>query len=291
MNNQSDGMPNDFFQAVRNGDAAAVFARLEAEPAIVGVRERTLDANGTPHRLGGWPTPLCAAAEAGRAEIVRLLLDHQADPMENARWGYPAVMHAAWAKHPEIVKLLLEAGQADRGAPGYGFGIDINNAASEGWLEIVQKHLSLDPLAVHRRGVIGETPLHWAAHNGHAAVCLALLEAGAIIDADEIGLYGGKPLHWAAEKQAEVVRLLLSRGADVNSRNVRSGAMYEGFTPLVWCASQSDDSAECARLLLDAGADPHATDAGGRNALDWARKRNAPRVADVLPGLGLESSE
>jgi hypothetical protein len=31
----------------------------------------------------------------------------------------------------------------------------------QGWVEIVRKHIERDPLAVHQRGWIGDTPLHW----------------------------------------------------------------------------------------------------------------------------------
>ncbi len=221
---------------------------------------------------------------------MKLLIERGADPDDNARWGYPAVMHAAWGKHPAVVHYLLHEMPKQDWPPGYGLGIDVNNAAREGWADVVAKHLALDPLAVHRRGVVGETPLHWAAHNGHTNVCRLLLDAGAEVNADEIGLYGGKPLHWAAEKQANVVRLLLDRGAAVDGRNARAAATYHGFTPLIWCASQSDDSAACAQLLIDAGADVHATDAGGRNGLDWATGRGAPQVAALLSRHGVVPS-
>ncbi len=247
-----------FFDAVRSGDAEAVAAALDAEPGWVGVRERAYDAAGSPEPVAGWPTGLCLAAAGGHAGVVELLLDRGSDPLENARWGYPAVMHAAWGGHNEVVKLLLDRASQCPDAPAFGLGVDINNAARQGWGEVVAAHLRRDPLAVHRRGVVGETPLHWAAHNGEAEVCVALLDAGASVDADELGLYGGRPLHWAAEKEPEVVRLLLSRGAAVDGRNTLAGASYEGFTPLLWCASQADDSVACLNLLIEHGADPRA---------------------------------
>jgi ankyrin repeat protein len=166
-------------------------------------------------------------------------------------------------------------------APTYGLGIDVNLAARDGCLAIVAKHIALDPLAVHQRGVIGETPLHWAAHDGHVDVVQALLDAGAEIEADEIGLYGGKPLHWPAEHAPQVVQLLLQRGARVNSRNEIDNDM-KGVTPLIMCARQTDDCAECAELLLAGGADVQATDARGQTALTWAVTRGNTRIEKLL---------
>lgn len=80
-------------------------------------------------------------------------------------------------------------------------------------------------LAVHQRGWIGDPPLHWPCHNGHAEIVTMLLDAGADVEADEINCYGGKPLHWASEHEPDIVRLLLERGAKVNSVNVRQVAL------------------------------------------------------------------
>ena len=110
----------------------------------------------------------------------------------------------------------------------------------------MRKHLRHDRLAVHQRGVIGETPLHWA-----------------------------------AEHEPQVVQLLLACGAEVDSRNTMDNAMH-GFTPLIMCAMQHDDCAECAQLLLDAGAGIDATDAAGKTPLAWAVARSSNRVEKVL---------
>lgn len=64
-----------------------------------------------------------------------------------------------------------------------GLGVTINLAARAGWTEIVRKHIEKDPLSVHQRGWIGDTPLHWPCHNGHTDIVTMLtrllLEAGA----------------------------------------------------------------------------------------------------------------
>ncbi len=157
----------------------------------------------------------------------------------------------------------------------------INLAARQGWADLVQRHIEIDRLAVHQRGWIGDSPLHWPAHNGNAEIVGILLDAGADIEADEISAYGGKPLHWASEHEPSTVELLLQRGANVNARNVMKGD-FEGFTPLIMNASQKDDCHTVTELLLAAGADIGAVDAKGRTALDLATEKGLTKVPEVL---------
>ena len=56
----------------------------------------------------------------------------------------------------------------------------------------------------------GQTPLSWAAGNGHEVVVKLLVENGAEIESKDN--YGGTPLMWAAEHEA-VVKLLIEKGA------------------------------------------------------------------------------
>jgi len=58
-----------------------------------------------------------------------------------------------------------------------------------------------------------ETPLHIAACFGYADICREIIKFGGWIDAEDD--CGDTPLHWAVrEEQIEIVRILLSSGAD-----------------------------------------------------------------------------
>ena len=270
----------EIFPLIEAGDVDGVTRLLNDDPGLAHARRLEREEDGSLSRGCCWMSLLGAAAKAGNLDIVKLLIAHGAEIYENAQWGYPAIEHALWATQQHIVDYFLgeaAAHETMQGAPTYGLGCDINLAARNGWLDIVHRHIEKNPLAVHSRGVIGETPMHWAAHNGHLEVVRALLNAGADIEANEIGLYGGKPLHWAAEHEPPLVELLLSRGAQVDSRNLRNG-----YTPLIMCARQPNDCAECAELLLAAGADPQARDFQDKTALDYAREGNRMRVIAVL---------
>ncbi len=261
------------FPAIEAGDLSAVTKLLDADPQLVSVRTIT----GDPDHF----TPLQFAAAKGLLAICRLLVDRGAEVYTNPMSTYPPVLQAAWNRHADVVKYFLEE-IPDKAAGTNGLGVTINLAAREGWVEIVRKHIERDPLSVHQRGWIGDMPLHWPSHNNSVEIVTMLLDAGAVIDADEVNCYGGKPLHWASEHAPDTVRLLLARGADVNSRNRREESDFFGVTPLIMNATQRNDCAEVTEQLIAAGADIHATDARGKTAFQHATDRGLSRILAVL---------
>ena len=261
------------FPAIEAGDLDMVRRLLDEDPGLVHVRH----ADPQVHH---W-TPLQFAAAKGQLGACRLLVERGAEVYTNPMNTYPPVMQAAWNKHVEVVKYFLEE-VPDKAAGTNGLGVAINLAARQGWVEIVRTHIERDPLAVHQRGWIGDTPLHWPSHNNHAEIVTMLLDAGAEINADEINCYGGKPLHWASEHAPATVRVLLDRGADVNSRNRKEDSEFHGMTPLIMNATQKDDCSEVTELLITAGADIAAVDANGKTALDHARERGLAKIQEVL---------
>lgn len=263
------------FAALESGDEDTAVELVREEPELAGIWRKG---------RWGWEYPLNVAAQHGRLESAKALVEVGAEIYAVNQGDYPPVFNAFSDGHPEVGEFLLAASIAgDRGElpPTYGCGIDIVLAARLGLLDRIVMHVEKDPLAVYRRGCIGETVLHWPAHNGYTEVVGYLLDRGALIEADEIGLYGGKPLHWAAEHAPECVQLLIDRGADPNSRNLMKGE-FEGFTPLHMMASQRNQEIECARILLAAGADPTLLDAKGMTPLDVAKDRGRDRSASFL---------
>jgi ankyrin repeat protein len=261
------------FPAIAAGDVDAVSRMLDADPMLVHVRH----ADPELHHF----TPLQFAAAEGQLGICRLLVERGAEVYTNPMSTYPPVLQAAWKKHPDVVKYFLE--EIPHLAAGTnGLGVMINLAAREGWTDIVRKHIERDPLAVYQRGWIGDSPLHWPSHNDNVEIVTMLLDAGADIEADEINCYGGKPLHWASEHAPSAVRVLLERGADVNSRNRKADSEFFGMTPLIMNATQRNDCAEATELLIAAGADVNPTDARGKTALGHATERGLRRIVEVL---------
>ncbi len=267
------------FPAIETGDLDKIRTLLDGDPGLVHARR---NAPQMPQS-----TPLQLAASMGLLDVCRLLVERGAEVCTNPMNTYPPVMEAAWNKHADVVRYFLEE-IPDKAAGTNGLGISINLAARQGWADLVRRHIERDPLAVHQRGWIGDTPLHWPAHTNYAAIVTILLDAGADIEADEIRCYGGKPLHWASEHAPAAVRVLLDRGANVNSRNTRSDSQFLGMTPLIMNATQKDDCSEVTEYLIQAGADLNAADATGKNALTHARQRGLVRIEEVLVRNGAE---
>lgn len=113
---------------------------------------------------------------------------------------------------------------------------------------------------VNARNTVDETPLHWAARNGHANLARLLLDRGAQVDA--LTNAGRTPLHLAALKgYTDVARVLLDKGAVVDY----TGDTYK--TPLQIAVDW--DKRDTIMLLLQRGADPLKAFKGPAEILDF----------------------
>ncbi|TMJ01476.1 MAG: ankyrin repeat domain-containing protein [Alphaproteobacteria bacterium] len=88
-------------------------------------------------------------------------------------------------------------------------------------------------------------------------------------------------MHWTvARRQAEAAAWLIDHGADIDRRAAFGGT--RGVTPLHIAAAWGG-SPDCARLLLDRGADPTIRDAEQDSTpAAWARHFNNAEIAALL---------
>ena len=210
------------------------------------------------------PALLLDAAERGDRAAAMQLLAKGANPNTPGPDGTTALMWAASNDDLELVRALIKAGANVTLKNQFGTSA-LTEAAIIGSAPVIEALLKAgaDP---NTKNPEGETPLMAVARAGKVDAARRLLEAGADVNAKEE--WGGQTaVMWAAvQSQAEMVKLLASKGADLNARGVirqwerkvitepRPKDMNKGgFTPLLYAAREG--CVECARHLVAAGAD------------------------------------
>ncbi|MDX2226109.1 MAG: ankyrin repeat domain-containing protein [Verrucomicrobiae bacterium] len=108
----------------------------------------------------------------------------------------------------------------------------------------------------------GETPLMICSEKGNDKIVSLLLDSKASVEARDSK--GRTALIWATVRnQPQMVRLLVSAGADINAIESQ-----KGMSPLL--IAILGKNVDLAGALIDAGADVRKPDLSGRAALDWA---------------------
>ncbi|CAE8590291.1 unnamed protein product [Polarella glacialis] len=174
----------------------------------------SVDSIGPPSSKFEGLSPLMAAGQKGRTEVVSLLLERRASTEVRDPSGWTALMHAVHSQRPDVAKLLLDA-KADAQAVAEGEGTTaLILAAGGARSELCQ--LLCAAGGKERADSEGCRALHHAARKGRGGAIVALLEAKAKIDATD--KQGHTPfLAAVAAGRAECVRLLLSQGADAKA--------------------------------------------------------------------------
>jgi ankyrin repeat protein len=191
-------------------------------------------------------TPLHWAAHDGDAQKVDALIRAHADVNARNRFGSTPLYEAALTGNTAIIRKLLKAGAEP-------------NAANDG----------------------GMTALMIVARTPNAEAAAALIKAGADVNAKEKSRGQTALIFAAAQSQPEVVRVLMKGGADpeirsasnLGQRQVSSEPRAQqrpvgNMNALMYAARQG--CAQCARYLIQGGANPSAMDPENTDALQYA---------------------
>eukprot|EP00435_Cladocopium_sp_Y103_P057989 s1264_g20.t1 len=240
------------------------------------VAKLLISAGADPNQIGGRQSPLMVAAYHGHVELMKLLLGAFAKVDLRVRLGVTALFNAL--KHPEAVKVLLDAKADVNTVADYDKKTPLHQAARHGFAEAV-KLLLAAKAEVNKKNGDGWTPLFSAARYGHADVMKLLLDAGAEVNV--VNIHDQTPLHVATwSGKADAVKLLLEHHASVN---VVDGS---GSTPLITAAQEN---AEMVKLLLDAKAEVNVKlDKYLTTPLHQAAKNNLLEVAKMLLDAGAD---
>lgn len=144
-------------------------------------------------------TALHFAASQNHCEIVHILLDHGFDPMirdsnNNTAHGSAANNDALAALHILWTRAPVDPNHADaQGNTLLAWG------AYRGKLNVVRACHEMWGVPIETYGKYNRNPLHWAAREGHADVCVYLMGAGNL-DPNRPDSEGKSPLQWAEER-------------------------------------------------------------------------------------------
>uniref|UniRef100_A0A8C2PTP3 Euchromatic histone-lysine N-methyltransferase 1b n=1 Tax=Cyprinus carpio TaxID=7962 RepID=A0A8C2PTP3_CYPCA len=172
-----------------------------------------------PKKLRFHPKQLYISAKQGELQKVLLMLVDGIDPnfqMESQNKRTPLHV-AAEAGHQEVCHMLVQAGanldmcDEDQRTP-------LMEACENDNLDTVRYLLRAGAIVSHK-DVEGSTCLHLAAKTGHFGIVQHLLSTGIVdINCQDDG--GWTAMIWATEyKHVDQVKLLLSKGADINIRD------------------------------------------------------------------------
>lgn len=233
------------------------------------------------------------AADAGDSRAVELLLTAGAKP--NGQGGVALCRAASRANNLDIVNRLLMAG-ADPNLPtqaAYAWrAVPLTCAAESGDLDQLRALIRAGA-RVSDVSPDGRTALSAAAGMGHASLVRELLALGANgnqpLPRGLTAIYFATSRPYGQREPTAALEALLAAGAQIDGRD------QDGRTPLLYAAMAYHPfgSPEAVRMLQHAGADPHATDLAGRNALQVALEVGgdpAPELITALLEIGVDAT-
>jgi ankyrin repeat protein len=263
------------FAALANGNKDVVAAVLKAPPSACS----EVDTDGLNYRKDlkqyAKRTPLSWAAQEGRINIIKLLLQTETSVDDMDAKGRTPLSRASENGHVAVAELLVSK------------GADINVYDSSGWAPLlcalIHGHTEVAKLLINKGADINVydnsgAPLLCASIHGHTEVAKLLINKGA-----DINVYdnSGAPLLCASiHGHAEVAKLLIDKGADINVRD------NNGWTPLSHASLHGHEV--MAKLLIDKGADINAPDNQGWTSLTRASKDGDEEIAKLLIDMGAD---
>lgn len=174
-------------------------------------------------------SPLQLAAYMGHTDIAGVFLHNGSDVDERGPWGETALHWAAVRGNDGAAALLLERGaDANSRTSRHTCDLNVTTRIVEDpierelrWFQTLEKQRASPRLQVFVPSRLAftksDTPLHAAAYWNHADVVKLLIGSGA--DINRANSWGATPLHYAVVcRYHDITKLLLDNGADAKTK-------------------------------------------------------------------------
>jgi cytohesin len=224
--------------------------------------------------------PLALACESRSLPLVQAMCDRGADLKVRTAEGSSMLWCAVNSDSLPIAKYLI-----DKGADVKALESDGETVLWAAQTVEMAKLLTEKGVDPRKRDNVGDMALHNACRKSRKDVVEYFLNLG--IDIETRGHWDMPPLHFAVTtltgEPRPVVRMLLQRGANINSRG------WNGNTVIHECAIYN--RYEMAEFLLTRGAEANAKDAKGDTPIDLAvvaGREDRAKLIELLQRYGAQ---
>lgn len=192
----------------------------------------------------GW-TALNIACGSGKTDCVYALLDAGADPNIPSQCNLFPIHRSSMRGEEASIGALLKAGADPSPCEDVLSETPLHFAAREGHLSCVRRLLGATG-ELNQRNKHMEMPILCAAARGHESVVLALISLGAVFDVPETK-HGLTVIHYIGKHGMSLaLAQLLHKSVSIDVQDA------DGNTPLAWATASGH--VDVARALLRAGA-------------------------------------
>lgn len=260
---------NDLLKFIKHGDFSSVEQILKSSGEIY-IRRGSV----------GCQPPLQIAAQYGKSEIIKLLLQYGVDVNEVSYDKKSALMYATMSCDKASVKILLDHGGEIKQS-NWGLITMLHVAAVAGDVNLVNESLA-QGLTLKEESIDAFNALHFAASAGNREIVKILLQNfGTDVDTNDQLL-----LHQAAfGGNVEIVKIFLELGCDIHQKAY-------GNISLLHSAAKGG-YLEMVEFILEQGIHFDVKNDCGQNCLFFAAESSRPidEIVRLFLSLGLDIDE